>query len=205
MSGVVERLPTLVIVLFALSASGCAAFVAGGAAATGLAVHDRRSFGTVVDDRAIAVRATDAIWKGEEFDSGDRVKISAYNGWVLLTGEVGSEDKIGEAEERVADLSGVRRVINELEVTDKATMGQRTRDSWTSSRVRTALFGIRDVEGFDPSRVRITTVRETVYLQGLVTQEEAEAVVEEARTVGGVGRVVTVFEYLEDQPPAERG
>ena len=36
-----------------------------------------------------------------------------------------------------------------------------------------------------------------VYLMGLVTQPEANATIEKARRVGGVQRVVNVFEYVD--------
>ncbi len=198
------RIPAALILISSLFVSGCAAFVAGGAIATGMAVHDRRSFGTVVDDNTLEFRASDAIYQGDMFDTNDRIKISSFNGWVLLAGEVRTEDRVAEAEKRVARLNGVRRVINELEPIEKETIGQRTRDTWTSSRVKASMLRIRGLSGFDPSRVRVTTIRGTVYLQGLVTAEEAEEVVEEARRVGGVERVVTVFEYLEDPALAEQ-
>jgi osmotically-inducible protein OsmY len=45
------------------------------------------------------------------------------------------------------------------------------------------------------------TEASVVYLLGLVTRKEAEAVVEIARTTGGVEKVVRVFEYIE--PPTK--
>ena len=51
--------------------------------------------------------------------------------------------------------------------------------------------------GFDPSQVNVTTVRGEVYLMGLVTRAEADAVVEDVRRVRGVRRVVRAFEYVD--------
>ena len=48
-----------------------------------------------------------------------------------------------------------------------------------------------------PEVSRAMTQKDTVFLMGLVTREEAAAVTEEARNVSGVRRVVKVFEYIE--------
>jgi osmotically-inducible protein OsmY len=54
-----------------------------------------------------------------------------------------------------------------------------------------------DIKGFDPSRVKVVTENGTVYMLGLVYHAEADAAIAEARRVGGVQRVVKLFEYLD--------
>ncbi len=189
----------LAAVLVVSMLSGCAALVVGGAAATGMAVHDRRSVGTVVDDRMLRVRVSDALHRHDSFGTDTRLRILTYNGWVLLAGEAYDETRIELAEEIVSDVDGVRRVINELAPMERASVGQTSTDRWISSKVNTSLTRIRDIDGFDPTRVKVITARNIVYLMGLVSSDEAEAAVEQARTVRGVERVITAFEYL-DQP-----
>ena len=48
----------------------------------------------------------------------------------------------------------------------------------------------------DPAEVKVVTESGVVYLMGLVTPEESKAVVEKARYVTDVKRVVKIFEYL---------
>ncbi|QOC23418.1 BON domain-containing protein [Wenzhouxiangella sp. AB-CW3] len=194
-----NKLIRCVIALLVLSMlSACAALVVGGAAATGMAVHDRRSFGTVVDDRVLRIRVSDALHRHEAMaGESTRLRILAYNGWVLLAGEVPDQQAVDLATEVTEDVDGVRRVINELAVTERAGMGQSSTDRWISSKVNTSLARVRDIQGFDPTRVKVISARNIVYLMGLVSNEEAEAAVEQARTVRGVERVVTAFEYLE--------
>lgn len=188
----------LIIALVCVSLlAGCAALVVGGAAATGLAVHDRRSVGTVVDDRMLRVRVGDALFSRDDFDNDTRIKVSAYNGWVLLAGEVIDEDRVALAGNIAEGVDGVRRVINELAPLRRASLGQGTSDKWISSKVNTSMTRIRHLEGFDPTRVRVVTARNIVYLMGLVNRAEAEAAVETARTVRGVERVITAFEYQD--------
>lgn len=197
------RLPVLLALMLQLS--GCAAVVVGGAVATGLAVHDRRSFGTVVDDNVLEARVRDALYGREEFTTDHRIKVNANNGWVLLAGEVESPANVRLAGEVTAGINGVRRVINELVPERRASLGRGTEDRWISTKVNAAMTRIRDLPGFDATRVKVTTTRGVVYLMGMVSREEAEAATSRARTVRGVHRVVTIFEYLEDQPDVVEG
>lgn len=195
-------LQILSLVLVMALLNGCAALVMGGAAATGMAVHDRRSFGTVVDDRVLRFQVGDALYADELFDTRVRIKTDAYNGWVLLAGEVLDETRVERAGEIVEGLTGTRRVINELAAEPKASFGQRNHDLWVSSKVKAGITDI-DLPDFDASRVKVTTTRGIVYLMGWVTETEAEAVTERVRTIGGVERVVTAFEYIDSPGSAD--
>lgn len=185
-----------IIILTQLSA--CAALVVGGVAATGMAIHDRRSFGTVLDDNVLEVRIRDALFRQEAFDDQVRIKVNSHNGWVLLAGEVRDDERVALAEQTVQEIEGVRRLFNELSTNNRAGAGVASNDAWVSTRVNGSLTRIRDLPGFDATRVKVTTTRGIVYLMGLVSRAEAEAVVAQARTVRGVERVVTLFEYLDE-------
>lgn len=190
------RLTLAVIIASQLTA--CAALVVGGVAATGMAVHDRRSVGTVMDDNILRVRVRDTLY-GQEFLNDDvRIKVQAHNGWVLLAGEAIDNERVAKAEEVVSEVEGVRRLFNELAPMERKGAGQASADKWLSTRVNASLTGIRDLPGFDATRVKVTSTRGTVYLMGLVSRKEAEHVTERARTVRGVERVVTLFEYLDE-------
>ncbi len=181
--------------------SGCAAVVVGGVAATGMAVHDRRSVGTVLDDNLLKVRVRDALYGQEAFDQNVRLRVTAHNGWVLLAGEAGSEDHVQLASRTVSEVDGVRRLFNELAPQRRVSIPQSNSDRWLSTRVNGSLTRIGGLPGFDATRVNVTTARGIVYLMGLVTREEAEAVAEQARTVRGVERVVLLFEFMDEPAP----
>jgi osmotically-inducible protein OsmY len=176
--------------------SGCAVAVVGAAAGAG-AVHDRRSVGTVLDDNNIALTAFDSINKDKELALKNNVGITVYNGVMLLFGEVRTDELRQRALSRVSGLAGVKRIVNEIAVEEPTGFGTSTRDSWLTLRVKTALLDIVDIEGFDPTRVNVSTQNGKVYLMGLVTRVEAERVVDIARNVPGVERVVKVFEYTD--------
>ncbi len=189
------RLVCLCIVL-ALG-TGCAAIVVGGAAATAGALHDRRSVGTVIDDANIELTAYDSLNKDKELAQKNNVGIVVHNGVMLLIGQVRTEELRKRAEQRVSGIQGTRRIVNEIVVGEPAGFGTSARDTWLTGRVKLGLLNIVDVPGFDPTRVNVTTQDSVVYLMGLVTREEAERVVEIARTTPGVERVVKVFEYVK--------
>ena len=182
--------------------AGCVVAAVGGAAVTGSAVHDRRSIGTVINDENIEISVTDVLYSKPEIKRSDRIKVVSVNGIVLLAGEVDTEEKKQFAGEVAGRVEDVREVANELMVTDTiAGVGTRTSDSWLTTRVKTALLGV-DIDGFDPTRVNVTTASGRVYLQGMVTAAEGEAAAQKASTVGGVKQVVKVFEYIEPKSDA---
>ena len=194
------RLALIGLTLVFLSA--CATVVVGSIAATGLAVQDRRSVGTVIDDNVLELRVGDALYGDPAFDTSSRIRIVAYNGWILLAGEALDQRRVELATELVRNVDGVVRLFNELEPQAKATLGQRNSDRWLSTRVNSGLTGI-DLPDFNATRVKVMTTRGVVYLMGLVSRDEAEAAVERTRVVRGVQRVVSIFQYLDELPEPE--
>lgn len=193
-------MPLLRIFLLAAACAataGCAAALIGGAAAGAGAAHDRRSFGSVIDDNAIELGAYDNLNKDKELALRNNVEIVSYNGTVLLMGEVGSTELKSRAESKVREIKGVRRIVNELQVRELTSVVSSTRDKWITGRTKLALLDIVDLPRFDPSRVNVTTQAGVVYLMGLVTHPEAERIVAIVREVPGVASVVKVFEYTD--------
>lgn len=175
--------------------TGCAAVVIGGVAVGALALHDRRPLPDLIEDQGIEMAATRAFQKDEELARDSHIRVVSFNGVVLLAGEVPDPEAKAKAERITSRHEGVRRVVNELALRDPSHVGTRLKDTGLTARVKTAIAGI-DLEGFDATRIKVVTVRGNVYLMGLVTQDEANAVLEKVRYVSGVERVVKVFEYL---------
>ncbi len=174
--------------------SGCAALVIGGAA---VVATDRRSTGTVLDDQTTEVMVIDHIYAAPEFEGGDHVKVEVYQGVVLLVGEVTTADKLALAGQRAAEVDNVSRVVNELQVDESASVGERLDNTWLTTKVNTALIKENPVPGFDATRIKVISSQSNIYLMGLVSREEGDAVAEVARNVGGVEKVVKVFSYRD--------
>lgn len=191
-----RAIPLILLILLPLL-GGCVAAVTAGAIATGSSVHDRRGFGTVVDDKRIQLGAYDEINRDKELVLKNRVMIAVYNGVMLLMGEVRTPDLKARAEQTVTGFEGVRRIVNEIDIMEPEGFWTRRNDNKITARVKLALTDITSVPGFDVTKVKVSTAHRTVYLMGLLTSEEVEIVTEIARNVPGVERVVKVFEYTE--------
>lgn len=190
------RVVAVVVVAVSLL-SGCVAAVVGGAAVGAHAAHDRRSVRTVVGDRNIQMSAASALASDKELARNSRIVVVVYDGVMLLAGEVRSDALKQRAEQLADGYRGVHRLVNELDVREPLGFWSRRSDNTLTARVKTALIDITSMPGFDPTRVNVTTTHRTVYLMGLVSHEEGEAVSTIARHVRGVEKVVKVFDYTD--------
>ena len=180
----------------ALLTAGCAApIIFGGIATTATVAHDRRTTGAVVEDQAIEMRIGNRL-RETGIRKQVHVNVTSYNGIVLVSGEAPSED----LRTRIGDITRtsekVRRVHNEVQLAAPSSMMTRSSDTLITSKVKTALLSV-DIEYFDPSLVKVVTENGTVFLMGLLNHAEAEAATAEAQRVGGVQRIVKLFEYLD--------
>ena len=176
---------------------GCLPLVIGGAGATALALDDRRSVGAQAEDKEIDVRGEIRI--KDLFGDRAHVNVTSYDRNVLLTGEVPDAAAKAEIENIVREINNVRGVVNEIQVAGVSSYTSRANDSYLTSKVKARFVDHSGV--FSVNQVKVVTEASVVYLLGLVTRKEAEAVVEIARTTGGVQKVVRVFEYIE--PPSK--
>lgn len=193
----------VVAVAAAFALQGCVPIVLGaGGAAAYSSLEDRRSTGTQIDDESIEVRASNRI--SDRFGSTVHVNVTSYNRIALLTGEVPDERSRDEAEKIVRAVPQVRDVTSDLQIAGISSYMSRTNDSYLTSKVRGRLL---DTKRASPVHVKVVSESGAVYLMGVVTEAEAEEVVEIARNTGGVRKVVKVFEYCkaEDERCRPRG
>jgi len=176
--------------------SGCGAVVVGGVATGAVVAHDRRTTGTVVEDKEITLRAVDLRASDPEIRERSNIAITTYNLKVLLTGQAESAELSERLAAKVAQLPRVTHVYNEVTVGAEATWSDAASDTILTGRVKVALFDIK-MEGFDTLRVKVTTSKNTVYLMGLVTRAEADAVTDKVRYLSGVEKVVRLFDYIQ--------
>jgi osmotically-inducible protein OsmY len=192
-----RMLASAALVLSCLINSACAPVVVGGAAATTVSLaHDRRTAGSVVEDNVIKARVVTALNDDSELERNSHINVSVFNGWVLLSGETPTEAFRSRAGDIARKQEKVRRLYNELTIAAPSSMMTRSSDTWITTKVKSSLVGL-DIEGFDPTRVKVVTENGTVFLLGLVYHAEANAAVAAAQKVSGVQRVVKLFEYLD--------
>lgn len=156
-----------------------------------------RSTGAMFDDQNIELRVIDAINANEEIGTESHIKVEVYENMVLLMGETPTEARKALAGRSAAKVDRVERVVNEIEVTERADLGARFGNSWLSGKVKTAIGRADTLEGWDMYRVKVVSSRGTVYLMGNVSRQEGDAVAEVVRNVRGVDKVMKVFNYVE--------
>jgi osmotically-inducible protein OsmY len=172
--------------------SGCPALLGAGALGAYTSLEDRRTTGTQIEDQGIESRAATRI--GERFPEQAHVNVIAFNRAVLLTGEAWDEATREEVGKIAAAVPNVRTVTNEVQVSGLSSATSRANDTTLTAKVKGRFVGSSD---FSPLHVKVVTESGVVYLLGLVTEKEAEAATELARTTSGVRKVVKVFDYCK--------
>lgn len=177
--------------------NGCVtALIAGVAITTVDIIHDRRTAGEYVDDNTIELTAQNYLISTPEIRAATHVKPTSWNGILLITGEIDDEDIKRDLIDKFKRIDGVRQLVDESTITGKTALLSRTNDTWITTKVKSRLLL---KTGLDANRVKVVTTRGSVYLMGIVTQDEANRATELTRTVKGVARVVKVFEYISDE------
>ena len=120
--------------------------------------------------------------------------IISVNGVVLLAGQVPSEATKQKVTWASKDLSNVRTVYNALEISYPTTKAERANDKKITSKVERALSKNKRTKAL---KVKTITERGVVYLMGLVSRADSDAVVYEARQIYGVQKIVKLFEYTD--------
>jgi osmotically-inducible protein OsmY len=182
-------LTAMAAVLLAGSLSACAPLLVGGAVGTALMASDRRTSGAQIDDEAIELRAAARL--REAFGDNVHLNVTSYNRQVLMTGEVPSDATRQRAEQIVGAVDNVRVIVNELAIMPPTSLTQRSNDVLITGKVRASFVDASDLQA---NAFKVVTERGVVYLMGRVTQREAERATLIARQIGGVAKVVRIFE-----------
>ncbi|MEW6512962.1 MAG: BON domain-containing protein [Pseudomonadota bacterium] len=193
-----NRRTLILLAAFVPVLSGCFGAAAVGVGAGALAFADRRAAEVQVTDEGIELRSGNRI--SEKYGSNTHVNVTSYNRTVLLTGEVPDAAAKAAIEKLVSEVPNVKAISNELQVAGVSTLTARSNDTYITSKVKARFI---DANTFAANHVKVVTEAGVVYLMGLVSQKEAKAAVEIARTTGGVQKVVRVFEIISDADAAK--
>lgn len=182
----------------ALCSAGCVPVMVGAGVATGVAVAQERSVGSAIDDTTIDVNVGALLLK-ENDRLFREVGVEVQEGRVLLTGAVPTPEDRLKATMITWRSPGVKEVINELQVTDKSSLGGIAKDSWITTKLRAKILADRRVMDINYS---IETVNGVIYLIGVAgSQKELDIVTDYARNISGVERVVSHVRVKGHTPP----
>ena len=172
--------------------SGCVGVVLGGAAGGASVINDPRTAGSQVEDESIELKAGNALHGQKDLAQQVHINVTSYNQVVLLTGEAPTEEMRARVFELVKSIEKVRTTHNEVTIAAPSPLTARTNDSWLTTSVKARIVGAKELNAI---RIKVVTEAGTVYLLGLVTQQEADLAAQIASQTAGVQRVVKLFEY----------
>jgi len=191
-----SALAAIAIFLSAPLLSGCAVAAATGVLAGVNTVRQERTVGAAVDD----VRIKSAITtKLAQLSASNFLNVSTtvVEGRVLLTGRVSNPQMRLDATRASWTVDGVRKVDNEIEVTDRTGWIDRPRDIFIRTEIAADLLtdsSIRDLN------YTIDVVNGVVYIAGIgQDQAEVDRVIARAQRFQGVKRVES-YVVLKDDP-----
>ncbi len=190
-----RRFYILLLTAFAIlpAVTGCVPAIVAGATTGVMVANDPRTVGAFIDDASIEASGRSLVSGTHELEKA-HINITSINGIVLLTGEAPSEQARTLVLEKIRSVNGVRRTINEMQISPPSSFGNRTKDTWITGKVKTSLISDERV---DSTRVKVVTEQKVVYLMGLITQSEAQFAATATSKVKGVKRVVKLFEYTD--------
>lgn len=172
--------------------SGCGALLVGGVGTVGMSAVEDRGIGGVFSDQSLRAKLA------YELADIEGVETTVYKGRVLLTGVVFDQKVKEEAVHLAKGVSGVKEVIDRLQITGEDGLAEYTRDGWMTTKLKAALYADDDV--IAPNYL-IKTSDKVIYIFGTAqTKEEMERVIELASDVTGVRKVVNLIGVKKEPP-----
>lgn len=193
--------PTRLLLLFVMlsNLSGCLGFTAASVfLSSGIAAfNDRRHLDVAAVDSRIIDTIEEKILQDNSLEQQAQVLVFSYNQKVLLRGYAPSETLRLRAVELALATDSVRQVYNQIKIGDKLGEIARSNDMLLSASIQATLIS---VVGIDASHPQILISNGDVYLMGLLTREETQALIPILEKVDGVRSVNSFVEYVKILP-----
>jgi len=174
---------------------GCLIFTASSLVLSGgvAALNDRRHFDVIPVDARIIEDLEAKLREDNAIDQSAHIRVFSYNQQVLLTGTAESDTLRLRAVEIALAADSVRKVHNQIIVRNALSEEQRTWNFKLNARIQGTLIS---AAGIDATHPQYVVLLDNVYLMGLLTRKEAQAVIEIIHNIEGVKNVVPLFEYV---------
>lgn len=183
-----------VVLLIATQVTACGVLAVGGVAAGASIAADRRTPGVQAIDKGIELEAGNALAK--KFGDNAHINVTSFNQKVLLTGEVKDADIKGEAGSYVKAMKNARSVFNELIIGPNSSYTARANDSYLESKIKTQMIF---TDQLPSNSMAIVAEGSSVYLMGILTQNEADIAKKVASNTNGVKDVYVYFDIISQE------
>ena len=165
----------------------------GGVVAGTSVLADRRPPAVQAIDKGIELEAGNALAK--RYGDDAHINITSFNQKVLLTGEVKDADIKGQAGAYVKAMKNARSVFNELVIGPNSTFTARASDSYLESKIKTQMIF---TDKLPSNSMAIVAEGSSVYLMGMLTQNEAAIAKKLTSNISGVKDVYAYFDIISD-------
>ena len=191
------KLFVVIAAVFAMTnLTGCVGMIIGGAATAGVAAYQERGIKGVAADTETATKVRTKILEADNHLFND-VGVEVYEGRVLLTGRVPSEEKRAEAVKISWSVVDVKDVINEVAVSENPLLDL-ANDTWITTKLKSKMTFDKDILAINYS---IETVGAVIYLIGIAQDKaELQRVLNHARSIDYVKRVVNHVRIKDPKP-----
>ena len=169
----------------------------GGVVAGASVMADRRTPAVQAIDKGIELEAGNALSK--RYGDDAHINVTSFNQKVLLTGEAKDADIKGQAGAYVKAMKNARTVFNELVVGPNSTYTARANDAYLESKIKTQMIF---TDKLPSNSMAIVAEGSSVYLMGILTQNEAAIAKKVASNVDGVKDVYVYFDIISDAEKA---
>jgi osmotically-inducible protein OsmY len=187
----------LAVLTLASFLSSCAVVAVGGVAAGASVMADRRPPAVQAIDKGIGLEVENALDK--KFGDNAHINVTSFNQKVLLTGEVKDASIKEQAGAYAKANKNVRSVFNELVVGPNSTYTARANDSYLESKIKTQMIF---TDKLPSNSMAIVAEGNSVYLMGILTQNEAAIAKKVASNADGVKDVYAYFDIISDAEKA---
>jgi osmotically-inducible protein OsmY len=184
----------VIALVIATQLSACGVLAVGGVAAGASIMADRRTPGVLAIDNGIELEANAALAK--KFGDSAHINVTSFNQKVLLTGEVKDVDIKGEAGAYVKAMKNARSVFNELVIGPNSTYTARANDSYLESKIKTQMIF---TDKLPSNSMTIVAEGTSIYLMGILTQNEADLAKKVASNTNGVKDVYVYFDIISEE------
>jgi osmotically-inducible protein OsmY len=186
------------VVMTSVVLSGCAPAIIGGGAAIGVAATKEKGVTGALNDTKISTAIKVSLYQKDP-ELHRRVNVNVQNGEVMLTGAVPTQAMHLDAVKIAWEPQGVKRVIDNMAISEGAGIGTYTQDTWITTQLKSALVFDGDIQSRNYS---LKTVSGQVYVMGIAQdQAELDKVVNHARNTNGVTKVVSYVRMKNEMDP----
>ena len=187
----------LILILFLfIFLNSCVGTGSKGVFGTGVSIAlDPRSLGTQIDDSIMQKNlGTRLVIMNSNYILS--VKTKVLDGRIFLTGKVDNPEEKLKITKVAWETEGVRSVRNDIKVKEEFNFKQSAKDLLITSQLRTAMVFNKNIKA---SNYNIDTYKKKIFIYGIaMTKEERKEVIDEAKGILDVERVIASIFLVED-------